>query len=37
VYVVARTIQVHQHGLKVGADLGEDLPETLKRFRPDPV
>ena len=31
-YVVARTIQVHQHGLKVGADLGEDLPETLKRF-----
>jgi putative transposase len=32
VYVVAGTVQLHQHRLKVGADLGEDLPETFKRF-----
>jgi hypothetical protein len=32
VYVVARTVQLHQHRLKVGADLGEDMPETLNSF-----
>jgi hypothetical protein len=32
VYVVAPTVQLDQHHLKVGADLGEDLPEPLNRF-----
>jgi hypothetical protein len=29
VYVVALTVQLHQHRRKVAADLGEDMPETL--------
>jgi hypothetical protein len=30
--MVAIPVQLHQHGLKVGADLGEDMPETLNSF-----
>jgi len=29
VYVIALTVQVHQHGLKVGADLGKDMLQFL--------
>jgi DNA repair ATPase RecN len=32
VHVVALTVQLHQHRLKIAADLGEDMPETLNRL-----
>jgi hypothetical protein len=32
VYLVAFTVHLHQHSLKVSADLAEDMPETLNRF-----
>jgi hypothetical protein len=37
VYLVALTVHLHQHSLKVGADLGEDMPETLNRFDVKPA